>query len=272
MKIHRAELFSKKKYQLAESPFYDARYDRISWVDITEGKLYIRESDSPVKTISFGQMIGAAVPLFEDDGYLVAATDGLYVYQNGIKKKIYDLTREYESCQRSNDAKYDPEGRLWFGSIVFEEDTPHHGNLYSYKDGTVLCRQSGTKLSNGMAWNRAADKFYFSDSDEKAVFVYDYDRETGSITGRKELFKVTGGVPDGMCIDKNDNLWVAVWGGSRLELRDGKSGEQLEEIDVPAVQVTSCCFYGSDDRLFITTAGEGLDGEHDGCLFECLLK
>ncbi|MCR5654523.1 MAG: SMP-30/gluconolactonase/LRE family protein, partial [Lachnospiraceae bacterium] len=143
-----------------------------------------------------------------------------------------------------------------------------HGALYSYMNGEVTKRQAETKLSNGMAWNKAATKFYFSDSDEKAVFVYDYDRWSGDITNRKVLFEVTDGVPDGMCIDQNDNVWVAIWGGSRLELHDGVSGDKLAKIAVPAKQVTSCCFL-EDNKLFITTASEGVDGELDGCLFTC---
>lgn len=263
-----ADLFSQQKYKLAESPFYDARYSRLSWVDIIEGKLFIIDEEGITSETSFGQMVGAAVPMMNDNGYMVAATDGLYTFMDGMTKKVYNLTNELESYQRCNDAKMDPEGRLWFGTIVYDGSVKQHGNLYSYSNGTVLCKQKDTKLANGMAWNKASNKFYFSDSGEHKVFIYDYDVDTGNISNRKVLYTVTDGVPDGMCIDRDDNIWLAVWGGSRIDHIDGRTGEKLSEISVPAVQVSSCCFYNSN-KLFITTAGDGLSGEYDGCLFTC---
>ena len=78
------------------------------------------------------------------------------------------------------------------------------------------------------------------------------------------------GVPDGMCIDENDNLWVAIWGGNRVEQHSTLNGEKLARIYVPAEHVSSCCFSGEHlDTLTITTAGEGLSGKYDGCLFTC---
>ncbi|MCR4717129.1 MAG: SMP-30/gluconolactonase/LRE family protein [Lachnospiraceae bacterium] len=272
MKTYEAELFIKGTYQIAESPFYDERFKRLSWVDIVEGKLYSMTEDDKIDSVDFKQMIGAAVPMSDSEGFLVAGTDGLYIYESGVIDKIYDLTSEYKPYQRSNDAKMDPEGRLYFGSTVYDDEHPNQGNLYSYEDGVVTVRQANTRLANGMAWNKAGDKFYFSDSIEKKVFVYDYDRMTGEISNRNVLFTVTEGVPDGMCIDDNDNIWLAVWGGSRLELHDGVVGNELAKINVPAKQVSSCCFYGDSKRLFITTAGVGLDGELDGSLFTCEIE
>lgn len=270
MREYNAKLFMKKKHEIAEAPFYDEALKRLSWVDIIEGKLYIMGENGEVSMHDFGQMIGAAVPV-ENGGFIVAAVDGLYSYKDGLTEKICDLTKVYEPYQRSNDAKMDPEGRLWFGSTVFDGKHEDYGNLFSYEDGKIVCRQAKTRLSNGMAWNKTADKFYFSDSVEKKVFVYDYDRKTGEISNRQVLFEVETGVPDGMTIDEDDNLWVAIWGGSKLEHRDGRTGEKLGQINVPAKQVSSCCFYGSQNKLFITTAGVGLEGELDGSLFVCEL-
>ncbi len=267
---YKAELFLDQRFDLAESPFYDERYDRLSWVNITEGELYTMENGDITKT-SFGQMIGAAVPLPDRDGFIVAATDALYIYEKGEKKKLFDLTGTYAKYQRSNDAKLDPAGRLFFGSVVFDEEHEHEGKLYSYENGQVTVIQEKTLLSNGMGWNRNEDRFFFSDSDEHAVFAYDYNKETGEISGRRRLFEVEGGVPDGMCMDSKDNIWLAVWGGNRLECHDSSSGEQIAQIDVDAAQVSSCCFYKGNDRMFITTAGTGRDGRYDGCLFECKL-
>ncbi len=270
MKNYQATVFSKEKYKLGESPFYDARTKVISWVDILTGMMYLTNLDGVRKEVSFNQRIGAAVPGAGIGSYVIAGSDGLYLWESGTTSLLYDLSKEYQSYIRSNDAKADPKGRLWFGSSVGDDKHEPEGNLYCYHNATINCMQGKTRISNGMAWSDDGKKFYFSDSLYYAVFVYDFDMETGSISNRQVLFDVENGVPDGMCIDTDDNLWVAIWGGNRIEQRSTKNGEKLSEVILPATNVTSCCFVGDDlDTLFITSSGDGLEGEYDGCLFTC---
>ncbi len=144
------------------------------------------------------------------------------------------------------------------------------GCLYVYDNGQIRCMADDTKIANGMAWNSSRTTFYFSDSAKHTVSSYDYDEKSGDITNRRTLFTLDDGVPDGMTIDSEDNLWVAIWGGSRIEKRSGRTGECLQTIPVLAKKVTSCCF-GDEDMmtLYITTAGIGEHGTYDGCLFKC---
>jgi sugar lactone lactonase YvrE len=269
MKTYHAELFLAEQFNLAESPFYDEKSGRLSWVNITEGEIHILYRDGRRVEAKLGQMIGAAVPLPDRDAFLVAATDGLYLYESGAFRMLQDLKSVYKAYQRSNDAKLDPAGHLVFGSVVFDGKHEMEGNLYRFKNETVEIIWENTKLSNGMAWSKDGKKFFFSDSGERKVFSFDYDAGSGLIANRKVLFEVTEGVPDGMCIDEKDNLYVAIWGGSRIECHNSKTGAEIARIEVPAKQVSSCCFYGSQKKLFITSAREGQDGEFDGCLFTC---
>ncbi|MBQ5317097.1 MAG: SMP-30/gluconolactonase/LRE family protein [Oscillospiraceae bacterium] len=269
MKTYSAVPISQTRYSLGESPFYDPRYKRLSWVDITAGRVYSLYDDGRTEVFDAGQHIGAAVPLERSDGFLIAGTDGLYVKEGGGMALLYDLSDVFEPFLRSNDAKADPSGRLWFGSSCDDDGHGPQGDLYRF-DGRPVVMQSRTSISNGMAWNAAQDRFFFSDSLYYAVFAYDYDRMSGSISGRRTLFEVKDGCPDGMCIDKDDRLWTAVWGGSRVECHSSVTGEKLAEIAVSAKNVTSCAFGGNDMRtLFITSSGEGLNGRYDGCVFSC---
>lgn len=279
MQEYVAEVFSEERYELGESPFYDPRTGTLSWVDIIPGTFYTLGADGKgaESRYDFGQAIGAAVPAEKPGSYAVAGTDGIYLYADGRAQPVTGLDAYYEPYQRSNDAKADPAGRLWFGSSVADGYTAEHeacGNLFCLDGGTVTCRQAGTKISNGMAWSSDRTKFFFSDSLCHAVFSYDYDLKSGSITNRRVLFPVEDGVPDGMCIDSEDCLWVAVWGGSRIERRSTKDGSLLARIKVDAAHVTSCCFTGSGEpgRLFITSSARGLSGKHDGCLFTCTVN
>ncbi len=277
MKEYIAQVFSDEKYLLGESPFYDHRTKILSWVDITKGMFYTVGEDGKgsVKAYDFKQAIGAAVPAEKEGTYVIAASDGLYLFENGSSRLIKNLSDYYESYQRSNDAKADPAGRLFFGSSVDDDIHKASGNLFCLDPlagGKISVRQADTKISNGMAWSRDRKKFYFSDTLQYAVFEYDYDLATGEISNQKVLFRPEEGKgnTDGMCIDADDNLWVAFWGGSRLEQRSTKDGSLLATVKVDAKNVTSCCFFGDDlATLFITSSGNGLDGKYDGCLFTC---
>ncbi len=277
MKEYEAKVFSQEKYSLGESPFYDHRTKTLSWVDISEGKFYTADNDGlgAVKKYDLGQAIGAAVPAQAPGSYVIAGTDGLYLLEKESSRLIKNLTEYYESYQRSNDAKAGPAGRLFFGSSVDDGIHEASGNLFCVDlagNKEIQIREPNTKISNGMAWSADRKKFYFSDTLQYAVFSYDYNLETGEISNRQILFKPeeNKGLTDGMCIDAEDNLWVAFWGGHRIEQRSTKDGSLLSVINVDAKNVTSCCFIGDQlDTLFITTSGNEQTGKHDGCLFTC---
>lgn len=270
MKTFTAEPLIKTKYLLGESPFYDPRTGKCSFVDIIAGKLYVFSKADGLESTDFGQQIGAAVPAKTQGEYVVCGTDGLYVYRAKEISKIRDMTDCYEPHQRSNDAKADPKGRLFLGSSVWQDGHDPSGNLFRLDKNGIKVIQENTRISNGLAWSADRKRFFFSDSPYNAIFTYDYDESTGDISGRKVLFEVKEGVPDGMCIDSEDNLWVAVWGGSRIEKRSTVTGELLAIVNVPAEHTTSCCFYGDElDTLLITSSGDGLSGESDGYVFSC---
>ncbi|MBP5184448.1 MAG: SMP-30/gluconolactonase/LRE family protein [Lachnospiraceae bacterium] len=267
---YKATVFDRQKYSLGEGPFYDERFDRYSWVDIIKGRLWTLK-DGKKECLELGQPLGAAIPVPDSDGFILAAMDGIYSYKGGKTELMVDLKPYFKPYWRCNDAKIDPRGRLFFGASV-NDDHPAEGALFCLDNGKVRVLQPGTKISNGMAWSSDLKSFFFSDSLEHAVFKYDYDVETGNISNRKVLFTVESGVPDGLCIDADDNLWVALWGGHRVEKRSGTDGQKLGEIQLPAAHVSSCAPAEGGRTLFITSSGEGLDGEYDGCLFTCNIR
>ena len=270
MENYEVQLIGQEKFELGESPFYDPRFDRYSWVDIIRGEIWTMNEDGERFCLEFGQPVGAAVPVSAKEGLLLAAKDGLYYLDDGTVTLVKDLSEYFKPYLRTNDAKADPMGRVFFGSSLAEDGRQPEGSLYRFSETGIEIVEAHTKIANGMAWSGDHTKFFFADSEEHAVFVYDYDEQSGAVSNRRVLFTIEDGVPDGMCIDAKDHLYVAVWGGSRIEKRDGTIGEKLGEIAVPAKQVTSCCFAGEDLKtLFITTAGVGQSGKYDGCLFTC---
>ena len=267
MKTYEAKIFDVNRYELGEGPYFDPRYNRLSWVDIMNNKLVVIK-DGIKEIIDLEKPTGAAVPLSDSEGFLLASSDGLYIYENGVKTLYLDMKDEFGLLLRSNDCKADPMGRLFFGSSLLDDGEPF-GKFYSYDGMNLTIIEGDTKIANGMAWNKDRTKMYFCDS-PYGVFEYDYDVSSGKVSNRKLIFTFEGGTSDGMCIDSDDNLWIAIWGGSRVECRSTKTGEILSIINVPATQVTSCCFYGDKmNQLLITTAAVGLEGEYEGRIFTC---
>ncbi len=270
VKTYKAEVFDSNKYRLGEGPFYTKSLNRLSWIDILDGRVYTLINGKKEYT-EMGQHIGAAIPMKDSDGFIVAGYDGLYTLENGEKKLLYRLDKELKDHHRCNDARMDKNGRIWFGSIVDNfYDIECYGGLYVYDKGVVKCAIEDTKLANGLVWSLDEKTFYFIDTNYGAVFKYDYDAINGEISNRQEFIRITDGFPDGMCIDSNDDLWIAIWDGGKVHHRDGRTGELKGVVEVDAKNVSSCCFYGDNmDMLFITTSGEYASGEHDGCIFTC---
>ena len=166
--------------------------------------------------------------------------------------------------QRFNDGKCDPAGRFWVGtmSLVGEKKTSH---LFCYdRDGSVVTKLDGISTSNGIVWSKYHKFMYYIDTPTRKVMEYAYNKETGEISDPRIAVSVADslGFPDGMAIDADDNLWVAMWGGSAVCCFDRKSGKLINKIEVPAKNVTSCAFGGPElTDLYITTARIGTSEE-----------
>ncbi|XP_052864812.1 regucalcin-like [Anopheles cruzii] len=168
---------------------------------------------------------------------------------------------------RLNDGKVDPWGRLYFGTMLKEQlgdpFTKGSGHLYRYCDRTkkLVEQERNLFISNGLAWNRQTNKFYFVDSGANEIKEYDIDLE-GNFTNGKTWydFKVNGKSPgyfcDGMTIDVEGNLYVAMFDYYKV-LKISPDKKILQEIKIPAQQVTSVAFGGPNlDELFVTTAAK----------------
>ncbi len=261
------ELLCDVKNILGEGPYYDYRNDSISWIDIVGTKLYIKDKKG-IKKIELNEKLGAAIPIAGKSGYLICGETGLFIYDNDEIDLYKSLKEIMKPGMRCNDAKADRMGRLFFSTIMDDGIHAPEGGLYALIDGEIVCMQENTKLGNGMAWNHDDTKFYFNDSAEHKIYEYDYDIATGYISNRRVLLE-TKDIPDGMSIDKDDNLFIAYWGGSRIDILDNKTGMKNDTISIPTKLVTSCTFSGSQyDELIITTASLDEKDEYAGRVFK----
>ena len=249
---YRATPVSADAYTLGEGPVWDPLRDRLLWVDISEGKVYAGRLD-PFEVIeewSFESTVGA-VAVAEDGTLLVAEREVLTRVDPGGARTEVARVLTTTSGSRLNDGAVDPAGRFLVGSLPLEGESEQE-ILVRLEGGKLTLLDGDLHLSNGLTW--AGNAFYSIDTLPRVVHVREYD----PIGPRRDAFHVAGGQPDGMCLDAEGNLWIAVWGGGRVERRT-PAGDLLAVVEVAAPHTTSVAFAGPGlDTLVITSATDGL--------------
>ena len=248
--------------RLGEGAIWD--YDRkaLWWIDIIPGKLHcydpVTDSD---REWDMGQMIGTVVTR-QSGGLVVALENGFAAFDpdSGELSFLAD-PEEHIPTNRFNDGKCDPRGRFWAGTMAISE-VPEAGALYCLDNGQCSKHLENISVSNGIVWTADQKTMYYIDSPTRKIEAFDYDIETGEISNRRTAVDVPEGVgnPDGMTIDTDDNVWVAMWGGWCVLQFDPRSGQLLERIEVASSNVTSCAFGGEDlQDLYITSARNNIE-------------
>lgn len=254
------------KASLGEGPVWNTATGQLYWLDILAHHLHIHHPghSQDDEIIAIPPYISSVIPK-QSGGIVLTLQDGFYSYDLTASKLT--LLAEVEASltdNRFNDGKCDPRGRYLAGTMSLSNQRSK-GSLYSidseYKVTTLLTEVS---ISNGLAWSADGSIMYFIDTPTRKVVAFDYDLETGTISNRRVVIDIGDqpGSPDGMTIDAEGMLWVAHWGGWCVTRWNPLNGQLLQSIAVPASQVTSCTFGGTElDTLYITTARIGLSEE-----------
>jgi sugar lactone lactonase YvrE len=243
--------------ELGEAPHWDASAGELVWVDIPTGAVHrIDPRTRRDRSFDVGQPIGAAIPR-AGGGLVLALRDGVAVVDDsGFGLEWISTVERAETRTRMNDAKCDPAGRLWAGTMDLRESDPI-GSLYridsQHRLETIV---SAVTVSNGLGWSPDGRLFYYIDSPRMGVDVFDFELATGAIANRRRLitFEAKLGEPDGLTIDAEGCVWVAFWEGWSVR-RYRPDGELVGVAEIPAARVT-CPTFGGDDlgTLFVTTA------------------
>ncbi|MEU7892299.1 SMP-30/gluconolactonase/LRE family protein [Nonomuraea sp. NPDC049152] len=244
MRELKATLLEAAAAQVGEAPLWDTRHGCLVWVDITAGLVHLTDG----RVFDVGTHVGAALPA-EGDGWLLATREGFATLTEG--GTVTPLLSYIPSGVRSNDAKCDPDGRAWAGTMAYSEE-PGAGALHRLDPGPVATPVlTGLTLSNGMDWSPDGRTMWFTDSVTRRITGYHYSAGTlGPPVATLEI-EPRYGLPDGLCVDAEGCVWVGMWGGSAVH-RYTPSGRLDTVVHVPAAQVTSCAFGGS--TLYITSA------------------
>jgi sugar lactone lactonase YvrE len=250
---------------LGEGARWDARRGELLRVDILAGRVYrdLVGDDGvlvPVATYQVPGSVGAIAPVDDDDGWLLAAGRRfLHLSPDGSLRRLTDDV--VPAGTRMNDADCDPQGRFWAGTKA-----DHVGGACLYRldgEGHTELILDGLTISNGLGWSPDGRTMYLADSGPRLIHAFTFDSERGTISDDRMIVELQAeiGAPDGLTVDADGDLWVAIWGGGRVH-RYSPAGVLRQELLCPASQTSSCAFAGPGlHRLYVTTATEDWSDE-----------
>jgi len=239
----------------------------LAWVDILRGDVHrLDRSTGRHDVTTFGEPVGAVTET--TGGAVVAACrSGLRLVGSDPDTSPLLASGPAAGCDlRMNDGKADPAGRFVGGTMSLgAPPRPGAGSLWSFGRGGPVVLVDDVTISNGLAWSGDGSTMYFIDTPTHRIDAFDYDIATGGVSGRRPVVSIDpdDGDPDGMCIDIDGGLWVALWGGHAVRRYVG--GHLDAVVEVPTPYVTCPAFVGQHlDELVVTTAWQPFGRPHQG--------
>ncbi|GAA3524489.1 MULTISPECIES: SMP-30/gluconolactonase/LRE family protein [Streptomyces] len=250
------EVAVRAEAELGEGPTWDARSGRLLWIDILGARIHTFDPVSGRRTVrTTPQHVGAVKPR-AGGGLVLNLRDGVGLLD--ADDSFRWLHHEPVPGRRANDAAVAPDGSLWAGTMRYDE-APGGGSLSRFTgDGSVDLVLDDVAVSNGTGWSPDGSLMYYIDSPTRRIDVLDH--ADGRVGGRRPFVEIEDGAgfPDGLTVDADGCVWVALWDGSAVR-RYTPAGELDRVIELPVPRVTACAFAGPDlTDLYITTARVGL--------------
>jgi sugar lactone lactonase YvrE len=245
---------------LGEGPTWDAAAGRLIWIDILGARVNTYDPVTGRRTTRVtDQHVGAAKPR-AGGGLVLNLRDGVgLVDPDGTFRWLH---REVVPGRRANDAAVAPDGSLWAGTMRYDEAAGGGTLSRITGDGSVELVLDDVAVSNGTGWSPDGRLMYYIDSPTRQIDVFHH--EDGRVTDRRRFAQIEDGAgfPDGLTVDADGCVWVALWDGAAVR-RYTPDGELDRVIELPTPRVTACVFGGPDlTDLYITTARVGLTAPH----------
>jgi sugar lactone lactonase YvrE len=269
MRTIRSEQLTDPVAYHGEGPVWSERWGGLRWVDMLAGDVLSLAADGTIGRRHVGAVAACVRPRL-GGGAVIAIERGFALEDAG--GQVTPLGELWSDERvRMNEGGCDPDGRFYCGSMAYDE-RPGAAALYRLDpDGSAHLVLEGLTISNGLDWSPDGDRAYYVDSPTHSIDTFDYEPEAGLVR-RRPFVEIAAdlGDPDGLTVDREGGVWVALWGGSAVH-RYSPEGDLDLVVEVGARQVTACALGGADlDRLFITTSREGLGSGEDplaGSLF-----
>ncbi|MFF7649319.1 SMP-30/gluconolactonase/LRE family protein [Streptomyces sp. NPDC007983] len=243
--------------ELGEGPTWDPAAGRLIWVDILSARVHTYDpATGRHTTLATEQHVGAAKPRV-GGGLVVNLRDGIGLYDSAVNGFRW-LVRDAVPGRRGNDAAVAPDGSLWAGTMRYDEAAGGGTLSRIGSDGSVAEILPDVAVSNGTGWSPDGRLMYYVDSPTRRVDVFDVTGE--GVTGRRPLAHIEDGAgyPDGLCVDADGCVWVALWDGGAVR-RYTPDGTLDRVIPLPFPRPTACAFGGTGlSDLYVSSARVGL--------------
>lgn len=245
-----------ERCDLGEGPHWNAATARLTYVDIDAGTLHeLDPVHGTAVAAAVGPPISFAVPVAGGGGRVCGTGGDLTLLDAGEKPLGTLLVEGGRPGNRMNDGKADPAGRLWFGSMSLDRTTGAAAFYRLDADGLVTIDGSVT-ISNGLDWDLERQRMYYVDSPQQRIDQLDFDVASGEVENRRTFAAIDphDGLPDGLTVDADGGVWVALFGGGAVRRYD-PGGEMVETVPLPVTCPTCPAFGGADlSTLFVTTS------------------
>jgi sugar lactone lactonase YvrE len=245
----------------AEGIVWDADRARLLFVDIPAGRVFEHDPAAATTAVhALGRDVGD-VQAAASGALVVAVREGVALFRDGVAEVVAAPLADLPDI-RMNDGNVDPAGRLFVGTMAYDQ---REGAAVLYRldpDGTLSTVLRDVTISNGIDWSPDGSLLYYVDTPTQRIDVFDYDVASGTLSARRPFAAVPkeDGSPDGLTVDAEGCVWVALYDGGAVRRYD-VDGRLDAVVETPGARlVTSCCFGGADlTDLWITTSTENLD-------------
>ncbi len=249
--------------ELPETPTWDARIQKLYWTDLGSGDVHcydpVTESEKVWHT---GQQIGSAIPCDDPDKLLCVLQHGIYLLDlSSGKLALLADPAKGNPAVRYSDSRVDAAGRIYASTVALtygsDEYTPDQtGSFYCVeRDGTIKVIDPVINQYNTVLWNKNSTTMYVADTYNETLLAYDYNLAFGVCSAFRTVlsFKGNFGMPDGMTMDEDDNLYICHWSG-KISVWD-KNLKPKDALSFPTPQITCGGFGGVDMKDFYVGSG-----------------
>ncbi len=249
-----------------EGPFWDGRAQRLLCMDVFAGTVVAADSFGDLQYYPIPTKVTTVIRRRAASGFVIASETGLLLADEALSEFTPLAEIIDDPSLRTNDGSCDPFGAFIIGTMAYNEE-PGRGAVYRVMpDGEVAEILAPVSISNGVQFSADRTRVFYIDTPTQRVDAFDIDPQSGAWSNRRTHINLDGvaGFPDGMAIDEDDGVWIALWGGGAVNHYD-KTGRFVEAITVPGVSQVSACTFGGTERdlLYITTSRHGMRDEEE---------
>ena len=267
----RAERITASVTYHGEGPVWWEATRELRFVDMLHGAVVALAESGATHRLPVGSPVAAVIRPRTGGGAIVARERDIALARSEDLSDLAPVTPDFvPKGQRLNEGGCDPLGRFLVGGMAYDR-TPGASNVWRLDGDTAgsgvvtpAVVVPGVTISNGLGWSPDGTRTYYIDTPTRTISLFDVT-PTGELADRRPwvVLPEEAGHPDGLTVDAEGGVWVALSGGAAVRRYDD-AGALSAVVEVGPQKVTACAFGGPGlGMLFITTSREDLEPDEE---------